>query len=157
MCVLFISYSTQTTFSCSATPTLRAHPSLLQRWFAPLSSWSAQDSPVTVRRWLWRLRRLNVDLNWFNFYIIGGRSCRQSAPRVVKLCTDNLTGVICSFVKSKGIWRQIRGPHSIPGFTCYAERATHGKTDMGDTGSEGSKPPSNVNVIPPRCPCGFWG
>lgn len=28
---------------------------------------------------------------------------------------------------------------------------------MGDTGSEGSKPPSNVNVIPPRCPCGFWG
>uniref|UniRef100_A0A3Q4A9D7 AN1-type domain-containing protein n=1 Tax=Mola mola TaxID=94237 RepID=A0A3Q4A9D7_MOLML len=23
---------------------------------------------------------------------------------------------------------------------------------MGDTGSEGSKPPSNVNVIPPRCP-----
>ncbi|XP_061670950.1 AN1-type zinc finger protein 3-like [Syngnathoides biaculeatus] len=28
---------------------------------------------------------------------------------------------------------------------------------MGDTGSEGSKPPSNVNVVPPRCPCGFWG
>ncbi|XP_035538313.1 AN1-type zinc finger protein 3 [Morone saxatilis] len=28
---------------------------------------------------------------------------------------------------------------------------------MGDTGSEGSKPPTNVNVIPPRCPCGFWG
>uniref|UniRef100_A0A3Q3JDD8 AN1-type domain-containing protein n=1 Tax=Monopterus albus TaxID=43700 RepID=A0A3Q3JDD8_MONAL len=28
---------------------------------------------------------------------------------------------------------------------------------MGDTGSEGRKPPSNVNVIPPRCPCGFWG
>lgn len=28
---------------------------------------------------------------------------------------------------------------------------------MGDTGSERSKPPSNVNVIPPRCPCGFWG
>nr|XP_019935792.1 PREDICTED: AN1-type zinc finger protein 3 [Paralichthys olivaceus] len=28
---------------------------------------------------------------------------------------------------------------------------------MGDTGSEGSKPPSNVSVIPPRCPCGFWG
>ncbi|XP_073320624.1 AN1-type zinc finger protein 3-like isoform X2 [Pagrus major] len=28
---------------------------------------------------------------------------------------------------------------------------------MGDTGSEGSKPPSNVNVIPPRCHCGFWG
>ncbi|KAF3686252.1 AN1-type zinc finger protein 3 [Channa argus] len=28
---------------------------------------------------------------------------------------------------------------------------------MGDTGSEGSKPPSNVNVMPPRCPCGFWG
>ncbi|KAK1791229.1 hypothetical protein P4O66_013249 [Electrophorus voltai] len=26
---------------------------------------------------------------------------------------------------------------------------------MGDTGSERSKPPSNV--IPPRCPCGFWG
>uniref|UniRef100_H3CGE0 Zinc finger, AN1-type domain 3 n=1 Tax=Tetraodon nigroviridis TaxID=99883 RepID=H3CGE0_TETNG len=28
---------------------------------------------------------------------------------------------------------------------------------MGDTGSEGSKPPSNINAIPPRCPCGFWG
>ncbi|XP_072236410.1 AN1-type zinc finger protein 3 homolog [Leuresthes tenuis] len=28
---------------------------------------------------------------------------------------------------------------------------------MGDTGSEGSKAPSNVNVLPPRCPCGFWG
>lgn len=28
---------------------------------------------------------------------------------------------------------------------------------MGDTGSEGSKPPANVNIIPPRCPCGFWG
>ncbi|KAM4596156.1 AN1-type zinc finger protein 3-like [Fundulus diaphanus] len=28
---------------------------------------------------------------------------------------------------------------------------------MGDTGSEGSKGPSNVNVLPPRCPCGFWG
>uniref|UniRef100_A0A8C5EAL2 AN1-type zinc finger protein 3-like n=2 Tax=Percomorphaceae TaxID=1489872 RepID=A0A8C5EAL2_GOUWI len=28
---------------------------------------------------------------------------------------------------------------------------------MGDTGSEGSKPQSNVNVMPPRCPCGFWG
>ncbi|XP_068176467.1 AN1-type zinc finger protein 3 isoform X2 [Antennarius striatus] len=28
---------------------------------------------------------------------------------------------------------------------------------MGDTGSEGSKPPTNVNIIPPRCPCGFWG
>ncbi|XP_029284381.1 AN1-type zinc finger protein 3-like isoform X2 [Cottoperca gobio] len=28
---------------------------------------------------------------------------------------------------------------------------------MGDTGSEGSKPPSNVNVVPPRCLCGFWG
>ncbi|XP_041842491.1 AN1-type zinc finger protein 3-like [Melanotaenia boesemani] len=28
---------------------------------------------------------------------------------------------------------------------------------MGDTGSEGSKHPSNVNVLPPRCPCGFWG
>nr|XP_057945634.1 AN1-type zinc finger protein 3-like [Doryrhamphus excisus] len=28
---------------------------------------------------------------------------------------------------------------------------------MGDTGSEGSKPSSNVNVVPPRCPCGFWG
>ncbi|KAF7211851.1 AN1-type zinc finger protein 3 [Nothobranchius furzeri] len=28
---------------------------------------------------------------------------------------------------------------------------------MGDTGSEGSKPSTNVNVIPPRCPCGFWG
>ncbi|XP_013887581.1 AN1-type zinc finger protein 3 [Austrofundulus limnaeus] len=28
---------------------------------------------------------------------------------------------------------------------------------MGDTGSEGSKPSANVNVIPPRCPCGFWG
>ncbi|XP_051235358.1 AN1-type zinc finger protein 3 isoform X2 [Dicentrarchus labrax] len=28
---------------------------------------------------------------------------------------------------------------------------------MGDTGSEGSKPPTNVNVVPPRCPCGFWG
>ncbi|KAI9542600.1 hypothetical protein NQZ68_017611 [Dissostichus eleginoides] len=28
---------------------------------------------------------------------------------------------------------------------------------MGDTGREGSKPPSNVNVIPPRCHCGFWG
>ncbi|XP_076012198.1 AN1-type zinc finger protein 3-like [Genypterus blacodes] len=28
---------------------------------------------------------------------------------------------------------------------------------MGDTGSERSKPPTNVNVIPPRCHCGFWG
>ncbi|XP_068594699.1 AN1-type zinc finger protein 3-like [Brachionichthys hirsutus] len=28
---------------------------------------------------------------------------------------------------------------------------------MGDTGSEGSKPPGNVNIMPPRCPCGFWG
>uniref|UniRef100_A0AAQ4QL70 Zinc finger, AN1-type domain 3 n=1 Tax=Gasterosteus aculeatus aculeatus TaxID=481459 RepID=A0AAQ4QL70_GASAC len=28
---------------------------------------------------------------------------------------------------------------------------------MGDTGSEGSKPPSNVTVVPPRCHCGFWG
>lgn len=28
---------------------------------------------------------------------------------------------------------------------------------MGDTGSEGSKPPANVNIVPPRCPCGFWG
>ncbi|XP_034414922.1 AN1-type zinc finger protein 3 homolog isoform X2 [Cyclopterus lumpus] len=28
---------------------------------------------------------------------------------------------------------------------------------MGDTGSEGSNPPSNVNVVSPRCPCGFWG
>lgn len=49
-----------------------------------------------------------------------------------------------------------RGPHSIRGFTCYAESLAR-ITDMGDTGSEGSKPPSNVNVIPPRCPCGFWG
>ncbi|XP_037304667.2 AN1-type zinc finger protein 3 [Pungitius pungitius] len=28
---------------------------------------------------------------------------------------------------------------------------------MGDAGSEGSKPPSNVTVVPPRCHCGFWG
>uniref|UniRef100_A0A3P9GXQ5 Zinc finger, AN1-type domain 3 n=1 Tax=Oryzias latipes TaxID=8090 RepID=A0A3P9GXQ5_ORYLA len=28
---------------------------------------------------------------------------------------------------------------------------------MGDTGSEGSKLPGKVNVLPPRCPCGFWG
>ncbi|XP_056268247.1 AN1-type zinc finger protein 3 [Pseudoliparis swirei] len=28
---------------------------------------------------------------------------------------------------------------------------------MGDTGSEGSNPPSNVNVVSPRCSCGFWG
>ncbi|XP_047219740.1 AN1-type zinc finger protein 3-like isoform X1 [Girardinichthys multiradiatus] len=28
---------------------------------------------------------------------------------------------------------------------------------MGDTGSEGSKGPNNVKVLPPRCPCGFWG
>ncbi|KAK7913139.1 hypothetical protein WMY93_013350 [Mugilogobius chulae] len=28
---------------------------------------------------------------------------------------------------------------------------------MGDTGSEGRKPSANVNIVPPRCPCGFWG
>ncbi|XP_033847544.1 AN1-type zinc finger protein 3-like [Periophthalmus magnuspinnatus] len=28
---------------------------------------------------------------------------------------------------------------------------------MGDTGSEGRKPPANVNTVAPRCPCGFWG
>ncbi|XP_072321603.1 AN1-type zinc finger protein 3 homolog [Eucyclogobius newberryi] len=28
---------------------------------------------------------------------------------------------------------------------------------MGDTGSEGRKPAANVNLRPPRCPCGFWG
>ncbi|XP_055010820.1 AN1-type zinc finger protein 3-like isoform X2 [Boleophthalmus pectinirostris] len=28
---------------------------------------------------------------------------------------------------------------------------------MGDTGSEGRKPPANVNIVAPRCPCGFWG
>ncbi|KAM8894076.1 AN1-type zinc finger protein 3 homolog [Spinachia spinachia] len=28
---------------------------------------------------------------------------------------------------------------------------------MGDAGSEGSEPPTNVTVVPPRCHCGFWG
>lgn len=50
----------------------------------------------------------------------------------------------------------IRGPRFVHGFTCYTESLTR-RSDMGDTGSEGSKPPSNVNVVPPRCPCGFWG
>lgn len=59
--------------------------------------------------------------------------------------------------KVKVIREQFRGLHSIRGFTCYTESSSR-LTDMGDTGSEGSKPSSaNVNVIPPRCPCGFWG
>lgn len=65
---------------------------------------------------------------------------------------------LCILTKrhGRGCWTLIRGPHFVHGFTCYTESLTR-RSDMGDTGSEGSKPPSNVNIVPPRCPCGFWG
>lgn len=125
-------------------PRCCAHSSPVWGWFAPHSSWSPQDSPGASAPSLPSM--VLASEGWRSLIASSNRPLIYWNPEDKRACWLYFTKIV-DFK---------RGPRFIPGFTCYAQSVTR-KTDMGDTGSEGSKPPSNFKVIPPRCPCGFWG